>query len=144
MASHGLGRQENEVTSLGKPRTFASQKMSPKRNGRKSWPATGSLEPTRKGLDTTDWEQLSVAVEEAFRGALRELGSQRRFTAKNYKGREAVAVPDCSHHRPSPQGVPKVRTTRLRRLGRRLEQWYKHPDPQLPRHVLREAFFGCP
>ena len=38
-----------------------------------------------------------------------------------------------------------MRTTRLRRLGRRLEQWHQHPDPQLSRHVLREAdFFGCP
>ena len=98
-----------------------------------------SLEPTRKGLDMTDWEQLSVAVEEALRGALRELGSQRRFIANNYKGREAIA--DCSHHRPSPQ----VRATRLRCLGRRLEQWHKRPDPQLSRHALREAtFFACP
>ena len=79
------------------------------------------LEPDRQGLDMTDWQQLSTAVEKAFRAALRELGSQRRFTTNNYKGRVAAAIPVCSHHRPSPEGVPKVRTTRLRRLGRRIE-----------------------
>ena len=98
-------------------------------------------EPDRQGLNLTDWQQLSTAVEGAFRGALREHGSHSRFTANNYM---AAAIPVCRHHKPSPEGVPKVRTTRLRRLGRRFEQWHKHPDPQLSRHVLREAaFFQC-
>ena len=85
----------------------------------------------------TDWQQLSTAVEEAFRAALRELGSQRRFTTNNYKGRVAAAIPVCSHHKPSPEG--------LRRLGRRIEQWHKHADHQPSGHVLREAAcFLCP
>ena len=99
----------------------------------------------RENRDMTEWEQLSAAVEDVLRGAHRELGSQRRFTTKNYKGRVAAAIPDGRHHKPDPQGVPKVRATRLRRFGRRLEQWHRSPEPSLSQCVIREAAFcECP
>ena len=104
-----------------------------------------SQAPSRSGLDLTEWEQLSTAVEDVLREALREFGAQRRFTANNYKGHVAVVTPDVRHHRPSPQGVPKVRTARLRHFGRRVEQYHRHPEPALSRCVLREAaYFQCP
>ena len=100
---------------------------------------------SRSSLNLTEWDQLSTAVEDVMREALRELGAQRRFTANNYKGQVAVVTPDVRHHRQSPQGVPKVRTARLRRFGRRVEQYHRHPEPALSRCVLREAaYFQCP
>ncbi|CAE7344986.1 Pol [Symbiodinium natans] len=99
----------------------------------------------RCSTNLSEWEQLSKAVEDVMREALRELGAQRRFTTKNYKGQVAAVTPDVRHHRPSPQGVPTVRTARLRRFGRRVEQYHRHPEPALSRSVLREAaFFECP
>ena len=55
-----------------------------------------------------------------------DLGFQRPRTPKNYKGRVAAAIPD-GRHQPDPQEVPKVRATRLRRFGRRIEQWHRSP-----------------
>ena len=92
-----------------------------------------------------DWSQLSRAAEEALRAAHQEYGSNTRCTGRNYKGREATFVPVCRHHRTCPAGVPRVRTSRLRRFGRRLEHWHRHPDASLKRNIMREAsYFRCP
>ena len=81
----------SRTSSLGKIRTCVKWRMCPKSIGT-SWSPASSAH-SRSGLNLTEWDQLSTAVEDVLREALRELGAQRRFTTKNYKGQVAVVTP---------------------------------------------------